>query len=95
MRFPNGESTRAEVLVREPPHTLTLVYFGAATRFSLSTTGEGCVVELATEVNAHEFDDINAGWVSVLLNLKAVGEFGVDLRNHDAAYSWDQGFVDN
>ena len=36
-----------------------------------------------------------AGWVSVLLGLKAWADFGVDLRTHDAARSWAAGFVDN
>ena len=27
--------------------------------------------------------------------LKAAADFGVDLRNHEAARSWDEGFVDN
>lgn len=95
MRFPNGVSTHAEILVQKPPHALELVYFAAPTKFSLSAKGGGCVVELTADVEADEFDETNAGWVSVLLNLKAVGEFGVDLRNHDAACSWDQGYVDN
>jgi hypothetical protein len=27
--------------------------------------------------------------------LKAAADFGVDLRSHDPARTWDQGFVDN
>jgi hypothetical protein len=34
------------------------------------------------------------GWVSLLLNLKAVADHGIDLRNDDPAASWDAGFVD-
>jgi len=33
--------------------------------------------------------------VSVLLALKAVADFGVDLRNHDRRRSWTAGYVDN
>ena len=36
-----------------------------------------------------------AGWVSVLLTLKAAADFGVDLRNHDPTRTWDQDFADN
>lgn len=36
-----------------------------------------------------------AGWVSVLLALKAAVDFSVDLRNHDPGRTWDQGYADN
>lgn len=36
-----------------------------------------------------------AGWVSVLMALKAAVDFDVDLRNHDYRRTWDQGFADN
>jgi hypothetical protein len=36
-----------------------------------------------------------AGWVSVLLALKAAADFGIDLRNHDPARTWNKGYVDN
>ena len=36
-----------------------------------------------------------AGWVSVLMALKAAVDHGVDLRNHDARRSWAQGYVEN
>jgi hypothetical protein len=39
--------------------------------------------------------EVRAGWVSVLLALKAAADFGVDLRNHDAARTWAQGYCDN
>jgi len=36
-----------------------------------------------------------AGWVSVLMALKAAVDHGVDLRNHDPQRTWDQGYADN
>ena len=36
-----------------------------------------------------------AGWVSVLLTLKAAIDFDVDIRNHDPKRTWDQGYADN
>jgi hypothetical protein len=36
-----------------------------------------------------------AGWVSVLLTLKAALDFQVDLRNHDATRTLDQAYRDN
>jgi hypothetical protein len=41
-----------------------------------------------------ERDDNLAGWVTVLLTLKAAADFGVDLRSHDPARTWGQGYVD-
>jgi hypothetical protein len=34
------------------------------------------------------------GWVTVLLNLKAAVDFGIDLRNKDPKRSWEWGYVD-
>jgi hypothetical protein len=39
--------------------------------------------------------ETRAGWVSVLLALKAASDFGVDVRNHDARRTWSQGYCDN
>jgi hypothetical protein len=39
--------------------------------------------------------DVTAGWVSVLLALKAAVDFGVDLRNHDPQRSWEHGYAEN
>jgi hypothetical protein len=39
--------------------------------------------------------EVVAGWVSVLMALKATADYGVDLRNHDLGRSWEQGYVDN
>ena len=36
----------------------------------------------------------HAGWVSVLLALKAAVDHGIDLRNHDPLRTWDRGYVD-
>jgi hypothetical protein len=36
-----------------------------------------------------------AGWVSVLLAMKAAVDHGVDLRNHDGSRTWGDGYADN
>jgi hypothetical protein len=36
-----------------------------------------------------------AGWVSVLLALKAAADFRVDLRSHDPQRTWSQGYADD
>ncbi len=53
----------------------------------LTLTDEGVPEEGRTEVIA--------GWVSLLLALKATVEFNVDLRNHDRHRTWNDGYVDN
>ena len=65
--------------------------------FQLDDDGDGgtdlsLVAEVPNESSRMEFA---AGWVSVLLAMKAAVDFGVDLRNHDAQRSWSQGYADN
>jgi hypothetical protein len=38
---------------------------------------------------------VTAGWVSVLMQLKAAVQFHVDLRNHSRERSWEKGYVEN
>jgi hypothetical protein len=45
-------------------------------------------------IDTAEWNDVHAGWLNVLFPLKAMLVFGVDLRNHDLARSWDQGYAD-
>lgn len=46
-------------------------------------------------VPAADRAEVTAGWVSVLLALKAAVDFGVDLRNHDRQRTWGTGYADN
>jgi hypothetical protein len=46
-------------------------------------------------VRAEEWEEVVAGWVSVLMALKAAVDYGIDLRNHDARYCWEEGYVEN
>ena len=97
LRFPDGTTSTAAVLGEAPPHSIALLYFGTPTTFELSPATGNCTV---LEVRAHDVPpaeqaDVAAGWVSVLLCLKAHVNGGVDLRNHHASRSWREGFVDN
>ena len=38
---------------------------------------------------------MTAGWVSVLMAMKAALDYGVDLRNHDIERTWMKGYADN
>ncbi|MBV7255937.1 hypothetical protein KCG44_03970 [Pacificimonas sp. WHA3] len=46
-----------------------------------------------TGIAPGDHDGMLPGWLNVLPPLKAAVDFGIDLRNHDAARSWGQGFV--
>lgn len=95
--FPNGESVTGRVLECAPPHRFSLTYFNASrVVFELTDDGSGTVLHLhETNVPPEDFHENRAGWVSVLLNLKARAEHGVDLRNHDPKRTWTDGFADN
>jgi uncharacterized protein YndB with AHSA1/START domain len=91
--FPNGWRTTGRVLTAEPPRAFAVEYLGAPARFTLTSDGRQ-----GTDLTVEHFDDhpdTRAGWVSVLLALKATVNFGVDLRNHDSRRTWDEGYVDN
>lgn len=48
----------------------------------------GTIVEFSLQ------DEV-AGWVSVLMAMKAAVDHGVDLRTHDESRTWGDGYADN
>lgn len=97
LSFPDGTITSMAVLDHDPPGSFAVQYFGVRTTFTLSAVAETSTLleVVADDVAAEEHTDIAAGWVSVLLCLKAHVVAGIDLRNHDAHRSWRDGFIDN
>ncbi len=95
-RFINGYTCSSEVLERDPPAVYAIDYMGGAARFEITPDGEGgSDLELTHEVSdPAEWAEIHAGWLNVLFPLKAWLAYGVDLRNHDPARTWDQGYAD-
>ena len=96
--FPNGTRWSSVVLERDPPTRFALTYIGGSrATFELAAADDGGtdVTLIDTDVPKAEYEDAHAGWVSVLLALKAAADFGVDLRNHDERRTWDDGYVDN
>jgi uncharacterized protein YndB with AHSA1/START domain len=96
--FPNGLTWRGEVLAADPPSRYSVRYFGGSrTTFELAPAGDGGTDLTLTDedVPSGAWQETHAGWLSVLLALKAAVDFGVDLRNHDRERTWDQGYVDN
>jgi len=96
--FPDGQIWLGMILDAQPGKLFSVEYYGGSkATFRLSSDGKsGTLLELTDEgVPAADRTEVIAGWVSVLMALKAAAEFGVDLRNHDSEYTWDKGFADN
>ena len=96
--FPNQMTWDGPILASIPPQKYSVRYYGnSVTTFTLEEDGEGGTILTLTDagVPIQDRTEVIAGWVSVLMNLKAVVEFGVDLRNHDMTRQWDNGFVEN
>lgn len=95
--FPNGQTTRSQILERVQDEKYSLTYFNTRATFRILNCEEGGTDVILSNQNvpAEVFDETNAGWVSILLALKAYADFNVDLRNHNRKKSWDDLFVDN
>jgi uncharacterized protein YndB with AHSA1/START domain len=94
--FPNGERYEGQVIAADASRRFEVDYFGTPARFSLEPDGAGGTeLTLVHDVEPEWHAEVNAGWVSVLMALKAVSDYGVDLRNHDAERTWWQGYCDN
>lgn len=95
--FASGQSLASEVLARDPPRRFALSYFGGSrVTFTLTPDDAGGTDLELREENIAEAERLAnlAGWVSVLLSLKAAADHGVDLRNEDPARRWEDGYVD-
>lgn len=88
---------RERILDRDPPRLFALGYFGSTTRFTLDDDSQGGTdLTLAAEgVDESIRSEMVAGWVSVLMAMKAAVDFDVDLRNHDPRRNWETGYADN
>lgn len=95
--FHDGATLTSRVLEASPPAICCLTYFeDSIVTFELMEDGEGGTDLLLTERDVPDEARIanHAGWVSVLLSLKAAVDHGVDLRNHDPHRTSDRGYVD-
>lgn len=96
-KFPNGEGWEGRVLEAIVPHRFAVDYFGSKATFELDRCGSGGtdVSLVHAQIPIEDHVEVLAGWVSVLLALKAAVDFGADLRNHDPTRTWSEGYVDN
>lgn len=95
-RFSGGFSCTGRILERASPRVFALEYLGGIARFDLTPDGKGGTdLELThSGIPAEEWQEVHAGWLNVLFPLKAWVVHGVDLRNHDPARAWSQGYAD-
>jgi uncharacterized protein YndB with AHSA1/START domain len=96
--FPNKVTWNAPVLHAIPPRYFAVQYIGdSEVVFTLKEDGRGGTDLLLTDrgVPAENRTEVIAGWVSVLMTLKAYLDFDVDLRAHDETRHWDMGYVEN
>jgi len=96
--FPNQAEWKGRILGNEPFREFKVEYYGSSiTTFELNTDGSGGTDLTLTDQSVPLEDQIEviAGWVSVLMALKASVDFGIDLRNHDPVRTWDKGYVEN
>jgi uncharacterized protein YndB with AHSA1/START domain len=96
--FPGGQTWRGTIIEHQPPERFAVEYYGGSTAtFELADDGAGGTDLALTDAGVASEDrgEVIAGWVSVLMALKAAADHNVDLRNHDAGRTWEQGFVDN
>ena len=93
----NYDPFSGAILRCEPPRVFKLEYFGTIVQFTLESDKQGGtdLSLLASGVDEAIRMEMAAGWVSVLMAMKAAVDYGVDLRNHDANRSWKQGYADN
>lgn len=95
---PGDVRWESEILEASPPTRFSVRYFGGTiATFVLAAGGAGGtdLTLIDEELPQGWYRDVLPGWVSVLLALKAAADFGVDLRNHDPARTWDKGYADN
>ena len=94
--FINGMTYHAAILEREVGRLWKIDYFDSTVQFVLDQADTGGTDITLTNTGVAEQDrcEVSAGWLNVLLPLKAAADHGVDLRTHDPNRTWDLGFVD-
>lgn len=99
LTFPGKEKVRCPIIKNISPRFFAFRYFdGTLVEFSLKQTRRGGteleLTEAGHRTKAHRTEN-HAGWIQVLLCLKAAADHGVDLRNHDSRRTWSHGYCEN
>ena len=99
LTFPGKEKLRCAAVECTSPRKFVFKYFNETlVECILKPDGRGGtdlrLTESGYRTNAHRAENY-AGWIQVLLCLKAAADHGVDLRNHDAKRTWAKGYCEN
>ena len=95
LHFIDGTSELCKVTDTASPSHIRMQYFGARVDITLERVDDGTDLTLtARDVPEADWQDVNAGWLNVLLPFKAWVDFGVDIRSHDPTRTWRQRYVD-
>ena len=93
--FIDGTVECCAVEATKTPTHIRFRYFRSQVDIHLERRPDGTDLTLiALDVAPHEWRDVHAGWLNVLLPFKAWVDFGVDLRNHDPLRTWAHRYVD-
>ncbi|MEM0117846.1 MAG: hypothetical protein QXV32_05310 [Conexivisphaerales archaeon] len=98
LKFADGLQLECKIIETEPYRHFSFDYWGkSVVTFLLKSDGQGGTDFTVTDFRSTDKPRLEtlAGWVSLLLTLKAAVDFRVDLRNHDTNRTWDNGYVDN
>ncbi len=96
--FPSGLAGPMKVFEGSRPSRFVCEYISdSRATFELEYDGKGGtdLTLVKSNVPEGELAETAAGWGSVLMNIKAVADRGIDLRNHDSARTWEKGFFDD
>ena len=96
--FPNNLKIKGKIMAIEPNRLFSVEYFGgsiATFKIEQTQNGESDVTLIETNLQIEDKNENTPGWVSVLMSMKAMVDFNVDLRNHNPEQTWDQGYADN
>jgi uncharacterized protein YndB with AHSA1/START domain len=93
---PSGRTGESPIEEAVKDQLYVVRYFGRLVAFELAPDGAGTGTDLTLTAGGNSEPDqtTSAGWVSLLLRLKASVDFGVDLRNHDADKTWWHGYAE-
>lgn len=95
---PGGLECDGRIIAAVPDKRFATEYFGWTVTFDLTpdASSGGTDLEMTCRnIPAADRMEVLAGWVSVLMAMKAAVDFNVDLRNHDPHRTWWQGYADN
>jgi uncharacterized protein YndB with AHSA1/START domain len=96
-RYPGGATLSCRILEYRAPASFAITHFdGTTVHFTLEASEGGTHLLLEERgLTGEGLAENRAGWVSVLMALKARADFDVDLRNHHPARTWETGYPDN